>query len=112
MELLSNSSILIEQLGVPKDSDVFIAEKIIKNYLGKDFTKDEWDEWLSLATCEIVKRMALDTGIKSESDDSHSITYRDMKSIQDFLGASIIALLDWYKDTPITNGMSWSFSIL
>jgi hypothetical protein len=77
MQILSEPSILQEQLGNYNESDVFLAEKIITNYINK--TPDPWDDGLSLATAQIVKRMALDTGIKSESDDNHSITYRDMK---------------------------------
>jgi len=112
MVILSDTSVLQEQLGSYTKSDVFIAEKIIINYINKDIAKEDWDEWLSIATCEIVKRMQLDKGIKSESDDNHSITYRDIKSIQDILGASIVALLDWYKDSPTTTGMNWSFSMI
>lgn len=112
MNILSDTSILQEQLWTYNKSDIFIAEKIIINYINKDLAKDDWDEWLSIATCEIVKRMQLDKWIKSESDDNHSVTYRDLKSIQDILGASIVALLDWYKDSPITSGMTWSFSMI
>lgn len=110
MNILSNKYILQEQLGTYTNAEVFIAEKIIINYLSK--TPEDWDEWLSIATCEIVKRMQLDKWIKSESDDNHSVTYKDIKSIQDVLWASVIALLDWYKDSPITTGMTWSFSII
>jgi len=89
-----------------------MAEKIIMNYVNKYIPKEDWDEALSIATSEIVNRMSLDTGIKSESDDNHSITYRDMKNIQDILWASVIALLDGYKDKPTTSWLTWSFSMI
>ena len=92
----------MQELCEYQESKVFIAENIIKNYINK--TPTVWDDWLSLATVEVVRRMDLDNGVKSESDLDHSVTYRDMKSISEFLWPSISALLDGYRDQPTRSG--------
>lgn len=112
MEILSNTSILQQELGTYKESSIFLAEKIIQNYIWKNIKKDDWDDGLSIATTQVVSRMATNNGIKSETVDSHSVVFYDIKSTEDFLWASLVALLDWYKDNPSTQWINTSFSLI
>lgn len=94
MEILSNKTIIEQEIGNVKDSDIFFAEKIIIKYIGK--IPENWDTTLTLATARLIERLSLDNGVKHENTDGHSVTYADMSDIKNLLGASILAILDEY----------------
>lgn len=110
LTLLSDTDILTAKLWAYDESKVYLAEKTIINYIGK--TPEPWDEALSIATVELYKRMKLDNDVQSESTPNHSVTFRTFKNVEQLLGASLIAVLDGYRDSPQTGWASGSFSMI
>lgn len=114
MRIKSDTTILEKILGANYvEYQIFLAEQIIENYIGG--VPKEWDEALSIATATLYERLELDSGVKSESTDGHSISYQDMKKVEDLLGARLVALLERYRtllDPSTTSTVGNFFNLL